>query len=128
MKFKTAPIARARRPSTELCLPVRRRTKFLALLPIRAQRVVLLAFLGIAQDFVGFVEFLEALLRVGLVLGDVGMVLQRQLAESAANLLRGRRARHTQNLIVVLECDSHIRSAARPRAIHAAGLQLTELS
>src|ERR1017187_182572 len=80
VEFVTAVRVRARGPTTELLLPVWRRTELLPLLPIRAQRVVLLAVLGIAQHLVGFVEFLEAFFGVRLVLGDIRMVLQRQLA------------------------------------------------
>src|ERR1017187_6118699 len=137
VKFVTAIGVRARGPTTELLLPVRRRTELLPLLPIRAQRVVLLAVLGVAQHLIGFVDLLEPFLRILLVLGDIGMVLQRQLAEGAVNILLARRPRHTQNLVVVLELDSHIITREHPgssscyretvlHAIHAAELQLTE--
>ncbi len=62
-------------------LPARRRTEIRALLPVRAQLVVLLALFRIAQDFVGFVDLLEFFLGDFFVLGDVGMVLPREFAE-----------------------------------------------
>ena len=51
------------------------------MLPIRAEFIVAFAFLGIAEHLVGFVDFLEFLLRRFLVLGRVGMVLTREFAE-----------------------------------------------
>src|ERR1035437_9175572 len=137
MKFETVFSARALGSPPELLLPVRRRTELLPLLPIRPQRVVLLPVLGVAQHLVGFVDLFEPFLRIRLVLGDIGMILQRQLAEGAVNILLACRPRHTQNLVVVLELDGHIISRERPgfssrycetvlHAIYGAELQLTQ--
>ncbi len=56
---------------------------------IKAELVVNLAFLRVAEDFVGFGESLEFFLG-GLVTGiDVGMVLAGELLESLADFFRG---------------------------------------
>jgi hypothetical protein len=47
--------------------------------PVRAELVVLLPLLGIAEHFVGFVDFLEARFRGLVAWIDVGMELAGQL-------------------------------------------------
>src|SRR5205823_4114621 len=71
-------------------LPVRRGLESSsAALPIRAQRVIFLPLLGITQNFVGLVDFLE--FRLGgflvLFLRHVGMMLPRELAEGLADFI-----------------------------------------
>src|SRR6267378_1826388 len=58
-----------------------RRVEISAMFPIRAKFIVAFAFLGIAENFVGFVDFFE--LRFGrfLIFGDVGMILAGEFAE-----------------------------------------------
>ena len=79
-----------------------------ALLPIRSQFVVLFAFVRIAQDFVGFVDFLEFFLRGLLVLGHVGMVLAGQFAEGFANVIAAGRALDSEHLVIIFKLDRHI--------------------
>src|SRR5204862_4958794 len=67
--------------------PLRRRLKSARSIPISAELVIFFAFLWIAQYFVGFVDFLKFFLGCLLILGHVGMMFARQLAESAANLV-----------------------------------------
>ena len=74
-------------------VPVRRRLGA-ALLPSPADFVVGGALLGILQHFPGLGDVLEARLGVGL-LRDVGVVLARQLAVGALDLVGRRVARST---------------------------------
>jgi hypothetical protein len=83
-------------------LPARRGTELVALLPVFAEPVVLRALLRIAQDVVGLSDFLEAGLGVGL-LAHVGVVLAREPAVGALDLLRAGGARHAHDLVVVPE-------------------------
>ena len=63
---------------------------------IEAVLIVDLALLGVAQDVVGFLNFLEALLG-GFVAGiQIGMILARQLAIRLANLVFLGVARHAE--------------------------------
>ena len=53
--------------------------ELLALLPVRSELVIELPFLGVLQDFIGFVDFLEFFLS-RLVAGiEVGMVFSGKL-------------------------------------------------
>ena len=68
---------------------------------VKADLVVNLALLGIAQDFVSFGQRLELLFR-GLVPGiDVGMILARKLAEGLADIVRRGGLLHAQDLVIV---------------------------
>ena len=51
--------------------PVRRRSEFSSVLPVRAELIVFLAFFVVAQDFVSFLDFFEFLFRL-FVVGDSG--------------------------------------------------------
>src|SRR6185369_7371619 len=73
-------------------------------LPVRAKSVVALALLGIRQDLVCFGDFLETL--AVLALGDVGVMLARQLAVGGLDGLGVGLPVDAENLVVVLELDS----------------------
>src|SRR5205807_1751769 len=88
---------RAARPAARPTAAPRSRER-----PVAAQLVVLLTFFGIAQHVVCFVDLLEALRRLWLVGVAVGMVLLGEPAKRLLDLVRGRRLRNTQDLIVVL--------------------------
>jgi hypothetical protein len=60
---------------------------------------------------VGFVDLLEFLLRPLLVLGDVRMVLPRELAEGLLDVVVRGIPRHAEGLIVVFEL--HVRDAGK---------------
>src|SRR3569833_320653 len=75
-EFLGATVAAARVAPAETA-PTGRRLKIRALLPILTQLVVFHAFGGIAEDFVGLIDFLEFLFRLLFVLGDVGMIFPR---------------------------------------------------
>ena len=70
-KFNTAISAAVTMESAArlLSAPSRRRLKSARLIPIRAELIVFLPLLRIAQDFVGFVDLLEFFLRRRLILG-----------------------------------------------------------
>jgi hypothetical protein len=66
-----------------------------------AVTVVRRAFLGVAQNAIGFGSFLELFLG-GRVLGiAVGMVLQREPAISALDLLLTGVPAHTKDLVII---------------------------
>jgi hypothetical protein len=97
-------------PAPAALSPARRRLEATArLVPIGAKLIVFLALLGVAQDFVRFIDLLKLFLRAFLVLCDVGMVLAREFAERALDFIRARRLRDTERLVVISELNSHRR-------------------
>src|SRR5205823_3886361 len=76
-----------------------RRTARVAL-PVASQRVVPLSLLGIGKDLVGLVDLLEAVARV-LALGNVGVVLPRELAIRGLDGLVVRATLDAENLVVI---------------------------
>jgi hypothetical protein len=66
-----------------------------------AEAIVLRAFLRIGEHLVRFVDLLEAVLRRGLVVSDVGVVLARELAIGALDRALVRVASDAENLVVV---------------------------
>ena len=67
-----------------LSTPAWWRLKSSRLIPIRAELIVFLPLLRIAQNFVSFIDLFEFLLRRGLVLGlrHVGMVFRARACET----------------------------------------------
>jgi len=57
-------------------------------LPVAAKAIVSLAFLFVFQYIVGFIDFLEFFLGLG-VFADIGMILSRQFAVRFFDLCRG---------------------------------------
>src|SRR5277367_3714218 len=96
--------------------PPRRRLKRTLILPIGAKLIVLLSLNRVAQHLVGFVDRLELLLGVLLVLRHVGMELARQLAEGPLDVLLVGIARHAERGVVVLEFDRHDGAGGEERA------------
>ena len=85
--------------------------ELLALLPVRSELVIELPFLGVLQDFIGFVDFLEFLLS-RLVAGiEVGMVFFGQGTVCLPDLILGGILRHAEHLIGVSDHVLHILSA-----------------
>src|SRR6266566_47256 len=109
--------AAARPPRTSL--PPGRRAKLRALFPVGAQGVVFFPFVGVAENFVRLVDFLELFLGRLFVLGDVGMVLAREFAEGPADLLVARGAVDAERFVIILKLDSHS-SAGADRALGVA--------
>jgi hypothetical protein len=66
-----------------------------------AEVIVLLALLGIAQDLVGFVYFLEALGGLRVIRIGVGVVLLGKLSIGLFDLVRGGFLPDTEDLVVV---------------------------
>ena len=83
------------------------RARLPACFPVGTQLIVLLATVRMAQDLIGFVDFLEFLLRHLLVFGDIGVILPRQRAESLLDFLVRGLGRHSQDPIIVLEFSGH---------------------
>ena len=82
------------------------RPDVLACAPVRPKPVVLRALLGVAQHLVGLGDLAEA--RRGVrVVADVGVVLAREAAVGAADLVGARPARHAEHLVVVAVADGH---------------------
>src|SRR5262249_28458166 len=88
---------------------------------VRAQLVVLLALLGIAEDLVGFVQLLEARLRRRVAWIDVGVVLARELPVRLFDLLLGGGLRHAEGGVVVFEIHRVIRTPASGRWLPTPG-------
>src|ERR1700737_3543926 len=62
------------------------------------------SFLGVGEDGVGFADFLELLLGVGIVRVPVRMQLQSKFAVGALQLRFGHRPAHTEDFIIVTFC------------------------
>src|SRR5207237_2663257 len=88
--------------------PSGRWPEFRALLPIRAEFVVLFALGRITQDFVSLVDFFELVFGLFLILGNVRVVLTRQLAESFLDLVVARSAWHAKQFIIIFELNGHL--------------------
>src|SRR5947207_5532102 len=103
-----------------LRIPSRRWVEPARLIPIRAQLVVFLSFLRIAEDLVGFIELFEFFFRGRLVLVDVRMVFARQLAERLANFIVAGGLRDAERLVIISKLNSHpIRRASARQRLYA---------
>src|SRR6516165_2650019 len=103
MKFKiltALPPAAKRLPATEI-FPARRRTKFSAGFPVRAELVVFLPLFRVAQNLVGFIEFLEFFLGLFLVPGHVRVVFPRELAKGLLDFSIAGAAGNAENFIII---------------------------
>ena len=107
MKLLVSAARPAPAPTAGETFPTGRRAEFGALLPVRTEFVVFLALGGIAEDFVSLVDFLEFLFGGFFVLGDVGVILARQLAESLFDFFVGSGARHTQDFVIIFKLHRH---------------------
>ena len=83
-------------------VPVRRRIKFLAGLPIGAKLVVGSTLLRVFQNFVGFADLLAALFSI-VLLTDVRMILPRQLSIGSLDVILGGVAFNAHYFVVVSE-------------------------
>src|SRR6478752_1353031 len=92
----------------EALVPVGRRLKILAVVPLAAQTVIGCAFLRILEDLIGLAQFLETVLPIGL-LADVRMIFARELAIRAPDLVLRRGAWQSENLVVVPVFHSSVR-------------------
>ena len=91
--------------------PIGRWLKSAWLVPIRPELIVFYSLLRIAQDFVGLVDLLEFLLGRGLFLrlGHIGMMLARELAKGALDLIGAGRFGHAESLVIIPELNRHRR-------------------
>src|SRR5215470_376291 len=114
--FGHRPVAAARRLAAEANVPLRLTAKagagghVFVRTPIRAELVVLLAFLGITEDLVRLVDLLELRLGGFVAWIDVGMELARQLAERLLQILVRGGLRHAEDGVVVLEVHGQSRA------------------
>ena len=65
------------------------------------EAIVLRALVRIREHFVRFVDLFEAVLGLGLVVRNVGMVLARERAVSALDILAGGAASDAEHLVVI---------------------------
>ncbi len=78
--------------------------------PIGSQLVVLFAFGGVAEDFVGFVDFLEFFFGLLFVFGDVGMELTGELAKGLFDVSLAGGAGHAESFVIIFVLDGHCQS------------------
>ncbi len=85
-------VCSSRIASASVCLLPRltlRRRSVAALLPVGPQFIVFGPFFRVSEHLIGFVDFLEFLLRRLLVLGGIGVKLAGELAKCALDLVLG---------------------------------------
>src|SRR6202023_1567273 len=136
----TSPAARARagatlsRAASELkaTAPVWRRPELLSGFPFAAELVVGGALLGILQDFVGLLDFLEFRLRV-LLFADVGVKFASQAPVRFLDFVRGCGAGHAENFVVVAIFHESLQASIEPLKwgqdrVQARGLKPTGVS
>src|SRR5215208_5280034 len=75
-------------------------------LPVLAESVVQFSLVGVGEHLVRFVDLLEALLRVLVARVEIRVMLSCQLAIRRANLFLGRRPRHAEHLVIVLDLNA----------------------
>src|SRR6266496_1277837 len=114
-----APLIKSAAGLLSLPLPVRRRLKTARTIPIRAELIVFFPFLGVAQYFISFVDFLKFFFGRLFILSDIGMIFPRQLAKCAANLVVSRRFWDSECLVIISKLYWHLLSSLCLRSIHA---------
>src|SRR5207248_8794361 len=82
-EFNAAVATRLIKSAAGLTAPLRRRLKSTGLVPIRAELIVFLTLLRIAQDFVSLIDLLKFFFGGLFVFRDVGMIFARQFPERA---------------------------------------------
>src|SRR5207253_8741534 len=90
--------------------PIRRGREFGAILPVRAKLIVLSAFLGVAEDFVRFLNLFELFFGLLVVRIQIGMILPSELPVCLLDFFFLRRSGHTKNLVIIAELYGHERS------------------
>src|SRR5262249_975471 len=93
--------------TARLSSPFRRRLKSARLIPIRAELIVFLPLLRIAQYFVGFIDLLEFFFRGFFILCDFGMIFAREFPECPPDLVVSRRFGNAERLIIISELYRH---------------------
>src|SRR5262245_13538010 len=88
--------------------PSWRRSEIGARLPTRAELVIAFALFGVGENLVGLADFLELLFRRFVVGVYVGVVFAREFAVRLLDLIRGRDARNSQSLVIVVKLYRHI--------------------
>src|SRR5947209_2423792 len=106
-KLHAATPIRLMEAAAGLRSPLWRRLKSAGLVPVRAELIVFLALVRIAQDFVGLIDLLEFFLGRFFVLRDVRMIFAREFSKRAADFVLGRFLRDTERFIIIPELDCH---------------------
>jgi len=103
------PPAAGSGPESEVeLLLARRRPEILAGLPVRAERIVELALLGVFEDLVSLAHLLELLLGLFVVRIQVRVVLAGKLLVGLGDFLLGGLALDPDNVVVVLVFHAHL--------------------
>ena len=82
--------------------------------PIRPERIVFFALLGISEHFVGLIDFLEFFFGGGLVFGDVGMKFPREFSESFADGILRRVPGDSEGLVIISVAGGHVGKVCSP--------------
>src|SRR5262245_29296972 len=90
-----------------IAAPIRWRPEIRTCFPVLSQFVILLTFLWIRKDAVGFIYFFKLFLRVLISGIDVRVVLSSKLPVSITNLLVSSLARKPKCFVIVPERDCH---------------------
>src|SRR5207302_633941 len=108
LELNPAVVAGAIESSSRLLRsPSGRRLKSPGLVPIRAELIVLLTLVRIAQHLVRFVDLLKLFLGGLFILRHIGMIFSRQFAKGGSNFILARRLRNAQGLIVISKLHRH---------------------
>src|SRR5438876_1216593 len=114
-----APLIKSAAGLLSLPLPVRGRLEPARSIPIGAELNIFFPFLGIAQHFISFVDFLKFFFGRLFVLGDIGMIFPSQLAKSATDFVLGGRFRNTECLVIISKLYRHLLSSLCLGAVRA---------
>ena len=77
------------------------------IIPVGSELVEFFTFFGIAQDFVGLVDFFEFLLSGLFVGGDIRVVLAGKFAERFFDIGRAGVAGDSEGFVIVFKCGGH---------------------
>src|SRR5207248_2250931 len=96
------------KPATTGSSPVRRRREVRAIFPVRSELIVLPAFLGVAEDFVCFLDFLELLFGLLVVGIQVRMVLAGKFPVRLLDFVVLGGSRNAQDFVVIAKLHGHV--------------------
>src|ERR1019366_5856946 len=100
---------RVRIPSATRLWPIPRRWReLLTGFPVLSKAVVFLALVFIAQNFIRLVDLFEFFFTRFIVRVYIGMVLPSTLSVRLLDLVLRRRARQSEDFVVVLKLNGHI--------------------
>src|SRR5678815_3554206 len=91
----------------DIAFPLWRRGELGSTFPVGTQLIVFRALLRVAKHFIGFLDFLELVLRLLVVGVQIRMIFSRQLAVGRLDIFFLRIARYAQSFVVITEFYSH---------------------